>query len=444
MKSKVLVAMIIVFLFAACQPTPTEEFVNNRLDGSMKSTILTPAVEPYQYEAPTSWQEELAIRDQTIYIDAAIEVPTATMHPVYTIRNRVIAKDSCMKLLEQIFGTNLRIREQEISYEELLTDLMMAERGWYAGEDEETGEILWEPYDGQQDDIARIKQQLSETPFEESYVSFQSRYSELPITNRRIMTENGDKWYLFCGESDILLNKTRNQVLQTEAIVLEGDAFPGEEAHALVDIRITEEDAIATGETFLQTIGRPDMHVAEAEKARLIDDYSNKELGEGYLIRAVTTSEGCLPVCYGAHTGCALLDFSNDTDWEKVYAAPWIQERILLFVTENGIVQIEWTCPKSNVLAANENVQLLPFDEIQNRIRKLLEYGLRPGARESVHVERIVLCTAIQQIPNQGEEAFLIPAWAVFARSDSEIQNNKNAGCFLVNALDGSYVGKLG
>ena len=441
---KILAILFATILFCACVPTPEVEAVNNRLDGSMKGAILTSAVEPYQYEAPASWREELVVREQTIDIDAVIEAPTTSVHPVYTIQNRVITKDSCMSLLEQILGTNLRIREQEVSYEELLTDLMMAERGWFAGEDEDTGEILWEPYEGQQDDIARIKRQLSETPYEESYVSFQSKYSQLPITNRRIMTETGEKWYLFCGDSDILLNKTRNQVLQTESVVLAGDAFPGEEGHALTDIRITEEEAIAIGASFLQTIGRTDMQVAEAEKARAIDDYSNEELGEGYLIRAVTATEGCLPVCYGAHTGCALLDFSNDADREKIYAAPWIQERILLFITENGIVQIEWTCPKSIVLNANDNVLLMPFDEVQNHIRKLLEYGLRPGARESVHVERIVLCTAIQQIPDQGDEAFMIPAWAVFARSDSEIEANKNAGCFLVNALDGSYVGKLG
>lgn len=437
------VLLSILLMCLACQPTPTEEVVNNRIDGSMRSVILSQAEDPYQYEAPNAWQEELSIRDQTIFIHASIEAPESTMHPVYTVKNRPITIGTCISLLQQLFGTDLQIREQEISYEELLVDLMMAERGHFAGEDEDTGEILWKSYEGQEEDINRIKQRLSETPFEESYVPLQSVNLSLPIINQRIQTNKGEKWSLICRDGGLSLSKTRNQILQTEEMVLAGDAFPGEQPHALEHIVVSEETAVQISNNFMEKIGRTEMKVADIKRARLIDDMTNEVLGEGYLIYAVSASEGCIPVCYGSYSGCGILNFTND-HYKESYSAPWLQERIVLFVTENGIQDIEWTWPKEIVMTANKNVHLLSFSEVKNNIRKLLKYGLRPDARESLYVERIVLSTAIQQVQDQGNEAFLVPVWIVFVRSESEVQRGSSPGVFMVNALDGTYVGRFG
>ncbi len=434
--------VLLALLCAACQPTPTEEIIKNRMDGTMKSAILAQAAEPYPYEAPNVWKEDLAVREETVHIDAAIEVPEATMHPVYTIQTKPITVETCISLLEQALGQNLMIREQEISYEELLEELMKAERGRFAGEDDETGEPLWKPYEGQQEDIVRIQQQLIETPFEESYRPLREERLALPIVNRRIQTESGEKWYLHCNSGGITLSRNRKVYYQTEQQVLLGDVLPSETPHTLSRIGLSEAEAKERCEAYLNGIGRADLKVAELEKTRFVNDYTEEVLGEGYLVCAVTASEGCLPIRYGK--GCGLLSFSEEDNSEDRYAAPWPQETVVLFITESGVSFMEWMWPKEIVLTANTNVRLLPFDEVQKGIRHFLEYGLRPGARESLHVERVVLTAAIQRIPDQGNEAFLIPVWAVFARSDTEIEQGNNAGCFLVNAIDGTYVGKHG
>lgn len=444
MKRKLCICVwMLSVLLAACQPTPTEEAVRNRLDGTMRNAILTPAVEPYRYDAPTEWKEELTVRGQTIHIDAAVETSDAVWHPVCTVRNQPTTVESCITFLSHALGPNLSVREQEIGFEELLADLRAAERGQFAGEDEETGELLWAPYADQEKDIARIKQQLAETPYEESYVPLKADRLELPVSKRRIMTETGEKWYLILNPAGVTLSRYRNQYIETEQQAKQGLAYAGEMPRSLDSVRISEDEARSTAEAFLERIGRTDLKIAGLEKGAAIDDETSEERGQGYIVRLVTAPEGSIPICYSRYGGCGLLYFSNNSALDE-YAEPWMQETVTLFVTEEGILDIEWVYAKSIELVANRNVQLLPFETVQNSIRNLLSFGLRPEAREALYVERIVLSAAIARIPDQGTEAFLIPAWVVFVRTESEREADRVPNCFMVNALDGSYVGRQG
>ncbi len=444
MKRKLWICIwILLALLAACQPTPSEEAIRNRLDGTMQNAILTPAVEPYRYDAPAAWKEELTVRGQTILIDAAIETSDATLHPVCTVRNQPSTVESCMTFLTDALGPNLMVREQETGFEELLQNLRAAERGQFAGEDEETGELLWKPYAGQEEDIAGIKQQLAETPYEESYVPLKADRLELPVSRRRIMTETGEKWYLILNPAGVTLSRYRNQYIETEQQAKQGSAYAGETPRTLDNVRISEDDARSTAEAFLVRIGRKDMKIAVLEKGAAIDDETSEERGQGYIVRLVTAPEGSIPICYSRYGGCGLLYFSNDRTSDE-YDEPWMQETVALFVTEEGILDIDWSYAKSIELVANGNVRLLPFETVQDSIRNLLSFGLRPDAREALYVERIVLSAAIARIPDQGREAFLIPVWVVFVRTESEREADRVPGCFMVNALDGSYVGRQG
>ena len=58
-------------------------------------------------------------------------------------------------------------------------------------------------------------------------------------------------------------------------------------------------------------------------------------------------------------------------------------------------------------------------------------------------MKRIVLTSAIAQIPDQGDEAFLVPAWAFFVTSEQERELHIDETVLLLNALDGTYVNRF-
>ena len=111
-----------------------------------------------------------------------------------------------------------------------------------------------------------------------------------------------------------------------------------------------------------------------------------------------------------------------------------------MLVTEEGVIFFDWAAPKTVVNTANENVALLPFEEIQQNIRELLSVGLYVddiNVDDDALITRVVLGTAIQQIPNQGDEAFLVPAWVITFTTETAQRVLVTPSVFMINALDG-------
>ena len=99
---------------------------------------------------------------------------------------------------------------------------------------------------------------------------------------------------------------------------------------------------------------------------------------------------------------------------------------------------------------ASENAPLLPFEDIQQRVRDMLYLALPVydaaeaefGNDGDVRVERVLLTSALQQIPEQGDEVFLVPAWAIVLGMEHELDAGLEPEVLLINALDGNYINR--
>lgn len=430
---KILGLLITALLLVACQPTPTEEIVKNRLDGDLEAAILTEAAAPYRYEAPERWVETLEVRGRTVRIDAEVVVADAERFPVLTIARDSFDAQRCIDILTAVFGEVKDLRENEYSYDEALIDLQNAQRGYYYEHDDERG---WRSYEGQEEDIARLQQILAELGPEDTYVPLTVSNLGFPAIDRVVRLANEEQMYLWGNTFSFSIRKSRYISVQPERWVLQGDATPGEAKHALENIIISEEDAITEADAIIAALGRNDFQLALAEKARAIEDYSYASHGEGYLLTYVSCTEGSYPVDY-SNFGHGELPFSLSPD---TYVAAWQQEQISMFITEDGLLYFDWQDPKTVVNTANENAVLLPFDEIQNCIRELLSMGLRVddnSVKDDALITRVALGAAIQQIPNQGDEAFLVPAWVITYNTNKGKRLFMTDSVFMINALDG-------
>ena len=115
---------------------------------------------------------------------------------------------------------------------------------------------------------------------------------------------------------------------------------------------------------------------------------------------------------------------------------------------------ISFEAPKMIVGIESKNVQLLSFDQVQDRIRQGLFYGLtkwaqdlkqnEPDLKLNVEIYKIGLTSYTLHVPN-SEDYYEMPCYAVFfdpwQRPDSS-RNDKTTmqETLLINAVDGSIV----
>ena len=203
------------------------------------------------------------------------------------------------------------------------------------------------------------------------------------------------------------------------------------------------------GDAFLKSLGVEGFALAVAEKARMAGTMVAEVMNEGYQLIYVQSVEGTLPFYYDELTEGRLLNgLLQDTD--KMYGRSWLQEFLSLYVTEEGVLYFNWSRLKNTVNTASENAPLLPFEDIQQRVRDMLYLALPVydaaeaefGNEGDVRVERVLLTSALQQIPEQGDEVFLVPAWAIVLGMEHELDAGLEPEVLLINALDGNYINR--
>ena len=101
------------------------------------------------------------------------------------------------------------------------------------------------------------------------------------------------------------------------------------------------------------------------------------------------------------------------------------------------------TAPKTHIPA--DEVALMPFDDIRAHIRDDLRFSYawtdegNNGITE-LHIKRIVLSCAIERIPNDPDEAALVPAWVVVYNDNRSEITKQHDKIMLINAINGSYL----
>ena len=129
-------------------------------------------------------------------------------------------------------------------------------------------------------------------------------------------------------------------------------------------------------------------------------------------------------------------------------------EELRLFADEEGVKLISFEAPKMIVGIESQNVELLPFGQVQDRIKQGLVYGLtqwaqrlkenEPELKLNVEIYRIGLTSYTLHVPN-SEDYYEMPCYVVYfdpwQRPDSS-RNDKAMmqKTLLINAVDGSIV----
>lgn len=443
MKSKVVLLAILIatLMLSACQPSPEKEIVVNKGDGKLEEIIASsPAITEQAIEAG-KWVETYTIPQLECNINAEVVLPEQKIFPVYKVKSRSFDESDSGGIVKYFTAGATGVRETSPTKEDLEQQLVQAKRGTYISD--ENGGERWEPYEGQQEEINSLEEQIKNAQ-PEVFEPVTADTSVFLIDNTYEM-EDGSRVYITANTTKIIMTTDKNAIFQLESWVEDGEAIPGEPRGTTIEgVKISDDEARKTVNKLIADLGIQYMGIAEIEKARIVNNYTGEITSKGWQATLARNDGGSVPVNVGAYEANTTIDLSEE------YTARWKPETITVYVDENGIEEFYWTNPLQIIEKMNENAPLLAFDDMKERIKGYIKYGFSRRvdggwitSDVGLSVDKIVLTNILVPIKDEQREQMLLPAWVVFYEEINYVVGKvfiSPTYIFAVNAIDGSSI----
>ncbi len=439
-----LLCIVIIFtcFTTACQPTPKNQPVVGRVDLEKKvEQIAAPAV---KYDAPGTWQEKLDMQgsDMPVAIDAAVNVPEAGAYPVYKARQADFTQDQINMLLKYFLKDKKVIKNPVMTKADYEKQIVEAKRGQLIdGKYVVTGESeAW---------VAELEQRMAEAPEtgEKEYLTDLSLKKGEPAFGM-VELGNGKYGRISFSESAFSYNNGSFSLPESQMISMGKEGIKE-------TFRMTEEEAEKAAQKTLDALGVTGMAPASIEKAYFYsltnfetDIVSENEnpASKGYYIKYVREIDEIPTELIESWS------FSGNETFS--YIPPWEAEIIRVYVDDSGNVQqFDWFAPLRVTDKVSDNAGLMPFADMQDRMRRQLRYTLSPMGGSGLYatVDRIELKTAMINIRDNPDEAMFVPAWYIHYTIHQNIQNYGENGdnqkapmedrrIIVLDAIDGGSV----
>lgn len=485
---RIVIVCLLLALLIACQPTPQTEFVVNKGDGKMEEIIYgntqpqtesdevqlahTPgstqsgrapedapqsaaseAATPQPPAFPSHWTDNLSTQYMNLTIDAEIDFNGLKTFPVYEIANTSFsdAKKQAI-ILALLPEPEAAHRGTEDSREEIEEKLRCAMRG--AEKRLPNGTVEYVSWPEQEEYLAELKKQYqSAAPEAELYRPVEIAVlleSEATFTVRQKSGEKG--WVSSHATKEIgtflqVSNGGKGVSIQRQSWHIP-EIWDEPDNPVIIHPTISEETALDFAAQFFETIGTAMPTLIFAEPARMFSSDTLGTVSEGYYLRF--RQNAGYPVIYSSvYTqigGCLSIDDA------ALYSCPWGMETIELYVDGSGVRSVNWLNPVEIGDCVNQNVPLLPFDELRPCIRNLLRASMRNIDSISATGYRMtdMKLTAYPIALRDDRGYVLAPVWylsfevyGLNPRSD-EIKVDRLMTdlrmAILINAIDGSAI----
>ena len=147
--NKLLVCILAVaLLLCACQPTPAEEIVVNKGDGTLEEAVAAEALPPARYEAPETLRlDPFGTETFEVVVAAEVSVPNVEQYPIVEVTPRTITADWARDMMNRMadgrtmysYRTEVPTTKEQIEAEIALLQQQLANPDDYlvAGMDEQ-------------------------------------------------------------------------------------------------------------------------------------------------------------------------------------------------------------------------------------------------------------------------------------------------------------------
>ena len=432
---KVMSCLLAAALLSACQPTPEEEPVVNKGDGTLEEAIAAEALPPARYEAPETLRlDPFGTETFQVVVDAEVCVPDVERYPIVEVVLRTItadwARDMMYKMADgktiHTYQNEVPTTKEQIEGEITLLQQQLANPDAYlpAGADEQT-------------------RAAAEKEWRELLEAWETLYQEAPDTFEPREVDMSDAAFRTASEfrGAVESGKQRETYLSVTAwyggpggnveynnLVDVGMPFHFDmdsDLTDLNDVTISAEEAVQIGLDFLAQLGETDF-----APALIVAGYCDPRSSENikpmeewpqcYQIQ-FTRSVAGVPATYREGHYDALL---TAVDEKERYAPDYPQESIEMDIRDSGVTYMYWSTPSELGRTLNENVTLMPFEQVVERFCDQILYSATPAVEETdsvikktLYIDRIELGMVRALQRGSVEEWVMVPAWTFFGRT---------------------------
>lgn len=424
-----IVIVLTLTTMLGCQDTPREKVIVGRQGEQIEDVVMgSPSLQSLSFESDR-WLESFQLPTVNCIIDAKISVANSEI-PVFEIERRSFQEDEVLTMTQYFSNDAIQFANTSNTKKDIELELISARRGMYQIIDGKEG---FYPYEGQDAYIALLEEKLLSANEHETFKDISNFNVHFPMDCTFITSEKS-KTYFFADHGMFYMTTAKHGIVQPEKWVVSGNAYPGEPVGTTIDnVNISQDNAVDTIERTLESLGISNFSITEIDKARSLHNFTYETLSTGWRIILCRNDGNSIPFDLRSTNSVGFLKYSDSSQ----YSATWIPERIIIYVSSKGIESFEWTSPMRITKILNENVPVLDFDQIKNRIREIVTYGCSwkedTTSSSTLVISEVALSHVMIPKINDQKVRLLAPVWIVYYTADDDIET-----VFGINAIDGS------
>jgi hypothetical protein len=426
---------IVLLLFTACQPTPEKNAVAGKTD--LESIIEEQTDPGIKYQYDKYWSEDIktSVNSLSININCKVEVPINHGYRVERVVPVKFTEDQIHGFINY-FAPDCKLYSEPFKQTKEQLEALLIEVS--------KGEKIDGKYivtDTTKKNIEDLKEQITKAPsnIEKEYLDFDNINMNEDVAIGVELQDGADAYIeiknmITSYNSDFLYSK--GNLLQTEDML----KTYGE---TIEELTINEQDATEQAEKVIKDLDIKGLSLVKVQKGLLFDRFTTGIQNRGYCLKYMRENNGLKTIDIG---DSAVIYRDNMPD----YCAPWSQETVDIFIDKDGVQRFLWSGQSEEIETISDNVKLLSFEDIKNRIKKQLEYKYiwkDDNRATNINVENITMGLALINVKDKPGEGLLLPCWYIFYNEATELRNQNGTkstkiseDALVLNAVDGSVI----
>jgi hypothetical protein len=387
---RIIIVCLVLALLVACQPTPEQEFVVNKGDDTVEQKLNETAgtdanaqIGVGRQSFPDRWDEEPLVEKDRLIVRVHADVHTRAdgLYPVYRSRATEITQETietvAVKFLDKPTAAADALMTKDDWSRELqhfLDDRARYEEWAAAGKPDgwnDVDEYEWTPEEIERE-TNRYMEKIKNAPDTLTSQAV-NNYSGLEKgKGQSFKLASGETAWIFWSAGSYVIAKgcKINPILYPYDRYQDDLEWKEGNYKQWIEPSISREQAEATAISELERLGYTGFAVSKASQTTLLDGHGSPTSVAGGWQLVLRRDYGGYPQL--ARDVYASLDLQYGSDDAFVTSPHIEQEQFRLLVSEDGIRYLNYSGPKDISGLISANVELLPFDEIQTRIKNAM------------------------------------------------------------------------
>lgn len=462
---RMMAILLMLCMLTACLPTPGTEFVVNKGDKTVEQKLSTTYDKEQHF--PARWDEDAYDANEYLSISFKAEVLTKAdgLYPVYRTRGAEITGEEATRWANTLLAKPESVSTLELTkadYQKALqryVDQIEATKAWIAAgrPDDGIDRDEYIPSEEEMEETYRIYQENIDNAPAENETKPISDFTNLPQGPRHYkLTDGTDANISVYGTNYVGIAKgcVANPYVYYDYYYEEEkeddtEDFPWPKLWQ--DVTMPLEDAEKLLTPALEKLGFSDYMPYRTVKANLMDSSEGgfaRQVTKGWVFTLHRNPAG-YPTVGVPYEPAQGMEYGGENTMANAYISP---ETLEIMIDETGVRYFGYSDKKEIVGVETKNVELIPWEEAQMRIRNALATCYRTdwlkenNMKAKLEVYRILLTSYTVHIPN-SKEYYEMPCWVVFfdeAHYGRTTREREDMGmmqeALFINAVDGSIV----